>query len=60
MLEGDVGLLFTNEEPNVVTEWFESFKRADYARSGNKVEHTFELPAGTVPFIHRFVGLSVS
>lgn len=48
LLEGDVGLLFTNEEPHVVTEWFESFKRADFARSGNKTEHTFELPAGPI------------
>lgn len=47
MLEGNVGLLFTNEEPKVVTEWFESFARADFARSGNKVNEEFALPAGT-------------
>lgn len=47
MLEGSVGLLFTNEQPKIVTEYFESFKKADFARSGNKVEETFELAAGT-------------
>lgn len=46
MLEGDVGLLFTNEEPTVVIEWFDAFKRADFARSGNKALESFELPAG--------------
>jgi hypothetical protein len=47
MLEGNVGLLFTNEEPASVREWFGSFSRADFARSGNKVDEGFELPAGT-------------
>lgn len=46
LLEGNVGLLFTDETPKVVTEWFASFKRADYARSGNVVSETFTLPSG--------------
>lgn len=46
MLEGSRGLLFTNEAPDVVTDWFESFKRSDFARTGNKATETFELPAG--------------
>lgn len=46
MLEGNRGLLFTNEGPEVVTEWFESFKKNDFARTGNKVDEGFELPAG--------------
>ena len=39
-------MLFTNETPEVVTDWFESFKRSDFARTGNKATETFELPAG--------------
>lgn len=50
-LEGDVGLLFTSEDPSVVTEWFDSFKKADFARSGNVVAETFELPAGLSPVL---------
>jgi len=48
MLEGSRGLLFTNETPEVVTDWFESFKRSDFARTGNKATETFELPAGPI------------
>ncbi|GAA5850782.1 hypothetical protein JCM8547_009089 [Rhodosporidiobolus lusitaniae] len=48
LLEGNRGLLFTNETPEVVTEWFESFKKSDFARTGNKVDETFELPAGPI------------
>lgn len=46
LLEGSRGLLFTDEEPKVVLEWFESFKKEDFARSGNVVDETFKLPAG--------------
>jgi mRNA turnover protein 4 len=45
-LEGDVGLLFTDEEPHVVTEWFESFKVPDFARAGNEATEDFTLPEG--------------
>jgi mRNA turnover protein 4 len=31
----------------VVTEWFETFKKDDYARSGNTVNEDFILPEGT-------------
>ncbi|BGP53195.1 hypothetical protein JCM8202_002750 [Rhodotorula sphaerocarpa] len=48
MLEGSRGLLFTNETPDVVTDWFESFKRQDFARTGNTATETFELPAGPI------------
>ncbi|TNY23974.1 ribosomal protein L10-domain-containing protein [Rhodotorula diobovata] len=48
MLEGSRGLLFTDETPDVVTEWFESFKKRDFARTGNKATETFELPAGPI------------
>lgn len=30
----------------MVTEWFETFKKDDYARSGNQVEQDFVLPEG--------------
>lgn len=46
LLEGNRGLLFTNEEPKVVLEWFADFKKEDFARSGNVIEETFVLPAG--------------
>ena len=46
LLEGNRGLLFTDEEPKVVVEWFESYKKQDFARTGNKVDETFELPQG--------------
>ena len=45
-LEGDVGLLFTDEEPKVVLEWFESYKVADFARAGNVATQTFIVPEG--------------
>ncbi|BGP13233.1 hypothetical protein JCM10213_004996 [Rhodosporidiobolus nylandii] len=48
MLEGNRGLLFTNETPEVVKDWFESFQKQDFARTGNKVDETFELPAGPI------------
>lgn len=47
-LSGDVGLLFTNEEPKVVTEWFESFKVPDYARAGNEATEDFILQEGAI------------
>ena len=45
-LEGDVGLLFTNEEAKVVTEWFETYQVPDFARAGNEATEDFVLPAG--------------
>ncbi|BGP45292.1 mRNA turnover and ribosome assembly protein [Rhodotorula kratochvilovae] len=48
MLEGSRGLLFTDEAPEVVTEWFESFKKQDFARTGNKALETFELAQGPI------------
>ena len=45
-LDGDVGLLFTNEEPEIVTEWFTTYKVPDYARAGNEATEDFVLPAG--------------
>jgi mRNA turnover protein 4 len=45
-LEGDVGLLFTDEEQTVVEEWFESYKQADFARAGNVALEGFTVPEG--------------
>jgi hypothetical protein len=41
-----VGLLFTDEEPKVVIEYFESYHPADYARAGNEAKETITLPEG--------------
>lgn len=46
LLEGNIGLLFTDEEPEIVTDWFASFKKADFARSGNPATETITLPEG--------------
>lgn len=48
LLEGDAGLLFTNEEPKVVMDWFDGYVRDDYARKGNVATETVELEAGPV------------
>ncbi|GAA5951164.1 hypothetical protein JCM3765_002404 [Sporobolomyces pararoseus] len=48
LLEGNRGLLFTDESPQVVLEWFESFRKQDFARTGNVVDETFSLPEGPI------------
>lgn len=48
-LEGDVGLLFTDEEQKVVEEWFESYKKPDFARAGNIALEGFTVPEGAFP-----------
>lgn len=48
LLEGDVGLLFTDEEPQVVTDWFGSYTKADFARAGNVATEDVTLPEGPV------------
>ncbi|SCU89665.1 LANO_0D05908g1_1 [Lachancea nothofagi CBS 11611] len=45
---GVTGLLFTDEEPKVVQEYFQSYVRADYSRPKSKAPLTFEIPAGIV------------
>ncbi|KAG5369988.1 Ribosome assembly factor mrt4 [Yarrowia sp. C11] len=47
-MSGDVGLLLTDEEPQVVKDYFESFVREDYARAGQVSTVTFTIPAGVV------------
>lgn len=48
LLHGDVGLLFTNDKPDVVREYFDSFARADFARAGTPAPVTFTVPEGIV------------
>lgn len=47
-LNGDVGLLITNETPSVVQEYFDAFVRSDYARAGDVSPIDFVVPAGIV------------
>jgi mRNA turnover protein 4 len=48
LISGTVGILFTNEEPQVVIDWVDSFRKADFCRSGNIVDETFAIPAGPI------------
>ncbi|KAI8812449.1 ribosomal protein L10-domain-containing protein [Cladochytrium replicatum] len=45
-LEGNVGLLFTDSEPQTVQTYFDAFKQSDYARSGITAMDTVVIPAG--------------
>lgn len=47
-LVGNVGLLFTNREPDAVTEYFDNFSQTDYARAGTPAARSFTVPAGVV------------
>ncbi|KAJ8518112.1 hypothetical protein ONZ45_g4795 [Pleurotus djamor] len=74
-IKGQVGLLFTDWEPQEVIDWFADFKQPDFARAGNIATRTIIIPAGPVmrhhsdppePFPHneepqlRKLGLSTS
>lgn len=50
-LSGSAGLFFTNWDENEVKEWFDSFSKPDFARTGNVATQTIELEEG--PIIHR-------
>jgi mRNA turnover protein 4 len=47
-IKGQVGLLFTDTEPQEVVEWFKDFHQPDFARSGNRATRTVILPAGPI------------
>ncbi|KAF8895354.1 hypothetical protein BD779DRAFT_1499018 [Infundibulicybe gibba] len=47
-IKGQVGVLFTDTEPQEVVEWFLDFQQPDFARSGNLASRTVILPAGPV------------
>ncbi|KAJ9637801.1 mRNA turnover and ribosome assembly protein [Coniosporium tulheliwenetii] len=47
-LAGNVGLLFTNREPQEILEHFAAYAQTDYARAGTVADRTFTIPAGVV------------
>ena len=47
-LNGNVGLLFTNREPSLVTEHFATLSETDFARAGTPASRSFTVPAGIV------------
>lgn len=47
-MAGDIGLLITDEAPDVVRDYFESFVKTDFARAGLKAPLTFIVPEGIV------------
>ena len=54
-LRGSVGLLFTNKCKEEVEEWFKSFAKSDFARSGFTAEEAIARcgTTGTVSPQHR-------
>ncbi|CAN6659258.1 ribosome assembly factor Mrt4p [Trichomonascus vanleenenianus] len=48
VLGGDVGLLMTDETPEVVKEYFDAFVKSDFARAGVVSPVEFVVPAGIV------------
>jgi len=51
-IKGQVGLFFTDTEPQEVIEWFDDFRQPDFARSGNIASRTIILPAGPIMRTH--------
>ena len=47
-LVGNIGLLFTNREPNSITEYFSNLSKTDFARAGTEATRSFVVPAGIV------------
>ncbi|KAF9483389.1 hypothetical protein BDN70DRAFT_873892 [Pholiota conissans] len=47
-IKGQVGLFFTDTEPQEVIEWFADFQQPDFARAGNKATRTVILPVGPI------------
>jgi hypothetical protein len=47
-LTGTVGLLFTNREPDAITEYLSALSPVDFARAGTKASRTVKIPAGPV------------
>ncbi len=48
LLHGQVGLLFTDTDPQETIEWFDDFKQPDFARAGNIAPRDVVLPEGPV------------
>ncbi|KAJ7259586.1 ribosomal protein L10-domain-containing protein [Mycena haematopus] len=51
-IQGQVGVLFTDTEPDEVIAWFADFQQPDFARAGNIASRTVMLPAGPVMRTH--------
>ncbi|KAG6332135.1 hypothetical protein ID866_6954 [Astraeus odoratus] len=51
-IKGQVGLLFTDSEPQEVIDWFDDFRQPDFARAGNIASRTIILPEGPVMRTH--------
>jgi mRNA turnover protein 4 len=47
-IAGNVGLLFTNRDPQTVIDHFASYSQTDFARAGVTATQTFTVPAGVV------------
>lgn len=47
-MHGQCGLLFTDEKPKIVKNFFKTFMRADFARAGAQSIMDFVLPAGVL------------
>lgn len=47
-LVGNVGLLFTNREPEAVKEYFSALAKTDFARAGTPASREFTVPEGIV------------
>lgn len=45
-MKGEVGLLFTNRDPKEVEEYFQTYTRLDYARSGTVAPQEFRILPG--------------
>lgn len=45
-MKGEVGLLFTDREPQEVEDYFETYTELDYARSGAVATQGFSIPPG--------------
>eukprot|EP00599_Poterioochromonas_sp_BG-1_P014054 CAMPEP_0173163152 /NCGR_PEP_ID=MMETSP1105-20130129/19752_1 /TAXON_ID=2985 /ORGANISM="Ochromonas sp., Strain BG-1" /LENGTH=203 /DNA_ID=CAMNT_0014083157 /DNA_START=14 /DNA_END=626 /DNA_ORIENTATION=+ len=50
LLEGNVGLLFTNRSHQEVLDYFSGFSSPDFAKAGAIPEETIVLPPGELPF----------
>jgi mRNA turnover protein 4 len=45
---GNVGLFFTNREPQDIIDYFSAYAQTDFARAGIAATRTFTIPAGVV------------
>eukprot|EP01119_Soliformovum_irregulare_P007822 TRINITY_DN20348_c0_g1_i1.p1 TRINITY_DN20348_c0_g1~~TRINITY_DN20348_c0_g1_i1.p1 ORF type:complete len:225 (-),score=45.66 TRINITY_DN20348_c0_g1_i1:22-696(-) len=48
-ISGNCGLMFTNEAPTTVLEFFQSYRELDYARAGFEATQDVVLPEGPLP-----------